>query len=211
MELASLAQLERHHRRHDDVMAGLVEAARRFAAGRPDADDLERVRSAIQFFERDVTRHFLDEEGSLFPRLSTRRPALAAQLSALADAHHAQVQLQADVSAAARGLGSSSRPGAGKYLLEAVGTLADAHAAHVATEDALLTAAASAFTAEDDREILAEMETRRDRDTRPITLPKKKQPTSSSTKPKKKPSKPRPSPSRSPAAKRAAPRRKSAR
>src|ERR1051325_10481121 len=66
MELASLAQLERSHRRHDDVMAELLDAARRFAAGRPDDDDLARVKDAIAFFGRAVTRHFVDEEGSVF-------------------------------------------------------------------------------------------------------------------------------------------------
>src|SRR5689334_9461796 len=63
MELASLAQLERCHRRHDEVMAQLLEAARRLAAGRPDAGDLERIREAVAYFDRAVTRHFVDEEG----------------------------------------------------------------------------------------------------------------------------------------------------
>src|ERR1051325_11418390 len=76
MELASLAQLERSHRRHDDVMAELLDAARRFAAGRPDEGDLDLVREAVDYFARTVSRHFLDEEGSVFPRLSTRRPEL---------------------------------------------------------------------------------------------------------------------------------------
>src|SRR3979409_425744 len=67
MELASLAQLERCHRRHDDVMAKLLDAARRFAAGRPEDGDLDRVHEAVAYFSRAITRHFVDEEGSVFP------------------------------------------------------------------------------------------------------------------------------------------------
>ncbi|HEX7839110.1 MAG TPA: hemerythrin domain-containing protein, partial [Kofleriaceae bacterium] len=100
MELASLAQLERSHRRHDDVMAELLDAARRFAAGRPDDGDLTRVRDAVAYFARAVTRHFLDEEGSVFPRLSTRRPELAAALAELSAEHPAQIALHAEVAAA---------------------------------------------------------------------------------------------------------------
>src|SRR5215470_18894462 len=100
MALASLAQLERSHRRHDDVLAKLLEAARRFAAGRPDAGDVQAVQSAIEYFERAVPRHFLDEEGSVFPRLSTRRPELAAELAALSAEHPPQIDLQKHVVAA---------------------------------------------------------------------------------------------------------------
>src|SRR5688572_18346336 len=102
MELASLAQLERSHRRHDEVMAGLLEAARRLAAGRPDPSDLDRVREAVAYFERAVTRHFLDEEGSVFPRLSTRRPELAAELASLSAEHPGQIAMQGLVAAAAK-------------------------------------------------------------------------------------------------------------
>src|SRR3954464_13782096 len=102
MERASRAQLERSHRRHDEVMAELLEAARRLAAGRPDDGDLGRVRDAVAYFERAVARHFVDEEGSFFPRLSTRRPELAAALAELSAEHPAQIAMQAAVAAAAR-------------------------------------------------------------------------------------------------------------
>src|SRR4051794_19807648 len=68
MDLASLTQLDRSHRRHDDVMLELLAAARRLAAGRPDDGDAEVVRDAVGYFQRAVARHFLDEEGSVFPR-----------------------------------------------------------------------------------------------------------------------------------------------
>ena len=83
MERNALAQLDRSHRRHDDVMTSLVEAARRLAAGRPHDNDLAIIDEAVAYFQRAVTRHFLDEEGSVFPRLSTRRPDLAEALAAL--------------------------------------------------------------------------------------------------------------------------------
>ena len=164
VELASLAQLERCHRRHDDVMAGLLEAARRFAAGRPEDTDLELVRDAVAYFERSVTRHFKDEEGSVFPRLSTRRPELAPELAALSAEHPTQVELQARVAAAVSNLDSGTRPSAGKDLLDAAMALAEAHNVHVGREDALFQIAQEALTPEDDAEISAEMETRRDRD-----------------------------------------------
>src|SRR5512138_231327 len=164
MELASLAQLDRSHRRHDEVMAELLEAARRLAAGRPDDKDIERVHEAVAFFARAVTRHFLDEEGSVFPRLSTRRPDLAAQLAALSAEHPPQIQLQSELAVAAKELDGEARPVAGKALLDAATRLADAHRAHVAREDELFKLAHEALTAEDDAEIVSEMETRRDRD-----------------------------------------------
>jgi len=164
MELSSLAQLERSHRRHDEVIAELLEVARRIAAGRPDDGDLQRVREAVAYFDRSVTRHFLDEEGSVFPRLSTRRPDLAPDLAALSSEHPPQIELQQAVAAVARELDGESRPAQGKQLLDAATRLADAHRAHVAREDQLFRAAYEALTAEDDAEIVAEMETRRDRD-----------------------------------------------
>src|SRR6185295_18763756 len=130
MELASLAQLERSHRRHDEVMAELLEAARRLAAGRPDEGDVPRVHAAVEYFERSVPRHFLDEEGSVFPRLSTRRPELAAELAALSAEHPPQIELQGHIAAAARELDGEARPAAGKTLLDAATRLAEAHRSH---------------------------------------------------------------------------------
>ncbi|MBA3542342.1 MAG: hemerythrin domain-containing protein, partial [Deltaproteobacteria bacterium] len=164
MVLSSLEQLDRSHRRHDDVLAGLLEAARRLAAGRPSSDDIATVQDAVAYFERAVTRHFLDEEGSLFPRLSTRRPELAAELAALSAEHPTQIAMQGEIATAARELASDPRPGVGKMLLDAANVLAEAHHSHVRREDQLFALAADALTPQDDAEIVAEMETRRDRD-----------------------------------------------
>ena len=163
MELACLAALERTHRRHDEVVAELLDAARRFAAGRPDDGDLARVREAVAYFEHTVTRHFVDEDGSVFPRLSTRRPELAAALAELSAQHPTQITLQAEVASAAHELDSEARPSAGKSLLDAATKLAEVHHAHVGREDEIFATAHEALTAQDDREIVAEMEMRRDR------------------------------------------------
>src|SRR5689334_14027104 len=104
MPLASLTQLDRSHRRHDDVMSSLLEAARRLAAGRPHDTDVDAVHDAVAYFSRAVTRHFLDEEGSVFPRLSTRRPDLAEALAQLSAEHPAQIALQNAVAEAAKAL-----------------------------------------------------------------------------------------------------------
>ncbi len=164
MELVSLAQLDRSHRRHDDVMSGLLEAARRLAAGRPDPGDIAAVHDAVAYFDRAVTRHFLDEEGSVFPRLSTRRPELAEALAALSAEHPAQIALHGQIALAAHDLDGDARPNAGKTLLDAAEKLADAHHAHVTREDEIFRSAEGALTAEDDADIVAEMGTRRDRD-----------------------------------------------
>src|ERR1051325_5345968 len=160
MELASLAQLDRSHRRHDEVMAELLDAARRFAAGRPDDGDVELVREAVAYFARAVTRHFVHEEGSVSPRLSTRRPELAAALAELSAEHPAQITMHDEVAAAARELDGDSRPTAGQTLLDAATRLAEAHRSHVSREDEIFAGAHEALTAEDDAEIIAELATR---------------------------------------------------
>jgi hypothetical protein len=142
----------------------LLEAARRLAAGRPDATDLATVHEAVAYFQRAVTRHFLDEEGSIFPRLSSRRPDLAPELAALSAEHPGQIELQALIAAAADELDTQARPAAGMALLDVATRLADLHRSHVAREDALFAEAGKELTAQDDLDIQTEMETRRDRE-----------------------------------------------
>src|ERR1043165_2599525 len=75
MELASLAQLERSHRRHDEVMAERLDAARRFAAGRPDDGDIQLVHEAIDYFARAVTPPFFSRAGEGWALLWRAGPA----------------------------------------------------------------------------------------------------------------------------------------
>lgn len=164
MDPASFAQLDRSHRRHDAVMDDLLAAARRLAMGRPEPDDTDAIHRAVAFFQRAVKRHFLDEEGSVFPRLSTRRPQLAEELATLSSEHPAQIAVHHAIAEAARGLTGSSLQGAGKRVLELAERLAELHHSHVAREDRLFELAHDALTVEDDAEIVTEMETRRDRD-----------------------------------------------
>jgi hypothetical protein len=164
MELVSLAQLERTHRRHDEVMAGLLDAARRLAAGRPDATDVSAVHEAVAYFQRAVTRHFVDLEGSVFPRLSSRRPDLAPELAALSAEHPSHIELHALIAAAAEELDTQARPAAGMALLDVATRLSMLHRSHVARKDVVFAQAADALTAQDDLEIQTEMETRRDRE-----------------------------------------------
>src|SRR5205823_6642989 len=131
MEMESLAQLDRSHRRHDEVMSALLAAARRLAAGRPEAGDLDAVHGAVAYFQRSVSRHFLDEEGSVFPRLSTRRPDLAETLASLSAEHPTQIALGNAIAEAAKQLDGESRPGAGKQLLELAERLSEQHTNHV--------------------------------------------------------------------------------
>lgn len=164
MHLASFAQLDRSHRRHDSVVEALLTAARRLAMGRPDSGDADTVHQSVAYFQRAGKRHFLDEEGSVFPRLSARRPQLAEQLATLSSEHPAQIALQNAIAEAAAGLSGSSQQSAGKRVLELAERLAELHRAHVAREDQLFETAQDALTSEDDAEIVFEMETRRDRD-----------------------------------------------
>jgi hypothetical protein len=105
----------------------------------------------------------LAEEGSLFPRLSTRRPELAEQLAEVAAGHPAQVKLQDQIAELAAALDGESRQGAHKDLLEAATALAQAHHARVARLDHVFAIAKAALTVQDDADIAAEMEKRRDR------------------------------------------------
>jgi hemerythrin-like domain-containing protein len=146
------------------VVQALVAAARRLAAGRPEDADVPAVHEAVAYFQRAVPRHFLDEEGSVFPRLSTRRPELAEALAALSAEHPPQIKLQSEIASISRELSSEARPTLGKQLLEAAELLAELHGNHVRREDELFATAQEALTAEDDTEIVAEMEMRRDRD-----------------------------------------------
>src|SRR5262249_56557278 len=77
--------------------------------------------------------------------------------------HPRQLGRRGGAAAAARELDSGARPPAGAHLLDAATRLAEAHRTHVGREDEIFATAHEALTAEDDAEIVAEMEMRRDR------------------------------------------------
>ena len=185
MERASLGRLADSHRRLDDVMDRLLAAARRLAAGRPDAGDVAAVQGAASELAEAARRHFLDEDGSVFPRLSTRRPELAEAIARLSAEHAPQIAMQTALADAAKALDGGSRPGAGKVLLELAEKFGAQQRAHDQQEETLLADAGGALTAEDDAEIAAEMATREQRDERREIVAKPK----ASAKPKAKPAK----------------------
>jgi hypothetical protein len=144
----ALDQLERSHRRHDEAMRALLDAA---AAG-----DLETIADVVGFLERSSPRHFADEEASLFPRLAARDPSLAPTLDRIAAEHrdhekrHARLRVRSDA-------------GDAPAVLAEAEALDVVYRRHVADEDAIFARAASILTAEDDAAIVAEMDARRGR------------------------------------------------
>src|SRR5215471_4126653 len=82
-----LEKMEASHRRHDEHMRALIGATRRVAQGGFTAEDQAALDLAIDFFLRAASRHFADEEETLFPRLRAKRPDLAPALARIAKEH----------------------------------------------------------------------------------------------------------------------------
>jgi hemerythrin-like domain-containing protein len=143
---AALDQLDRSHRRHDEELHALLDAA---AAG-----SLDGIADAIAFLERSSPRHFADEEASLFPRLRARDPSLGDVIDRIVAEHrdqekrHARLRVRCDAGDAAAVLAEAQS-------FEAV------YRRHVTEEDAIFARARQVLTPEDDAAILAEMDARR--------------------------------------------------
>jgi hypothetical protein len=146
--MRSLDQLDRSHRRHDEAMRSLIEAA---AEG-----DLGGVAEAIEFLERTSRRHFADEEESLFPRLAARDPGLTIALDRIAGEHR-------DHEARHARLRAHLEAGRTSQLLPEAEALDAVYRRHVAEEDELFSRARDLLDADDDDAILAEMDARRGR------------------------------------------------
>jgi hemerythrin-like domain-containing protein len=145
----ALAQLDRSHRRHDDEMHRLIEAA--------TAGDLDAIADAIAFLERSSPRHFGDEEESLFPRLRAHDPTLGPALDRIVAEHrdhekrHARLRVRCDA-------------GDAPAVLTEAEALEATYRRHVAEEDEVIFPRARALlTPEDHTAILAEMDARRGR------------------------------------------------
>jgi hemerythrin-like domain-containing protein len=144
----ALAQLDRSHRRHDEEMRALIEAAK--------AGELDAIADAVAFLERSSPRHFADEEESLFPRLRARDPSLGDALDRIAAEHrdhekrHARLRVRCDAGDAPAVLAEA----------EALDAL---YRRHVAEEDELFGRARALLEPSDHVAILAEMDGRRGR------------------------------------------------
>ena len=154
----AFAQLERSHRRLEERLIELEEAADAIEAGRDVAQALETVRGVAAWFGRAGARHEADEEASLFPRLRAHGVA-AALCEELAAQHRAQADLWAEM---ARLLAASELDAAA--LAARVRALFRSYAAHVrAEEDELFPAARAALDAAELAGMLEEMAARRGR------------------------------------------------
>jgi len=144
----ALGKLDASHRRHDEEMAALLEAARR--------DDRDTVADVLDFLDRAAPRHFADEEQSLFPRLAAKAPALAGQLARLADEHrdherrHARMRVRFD---------ADDLPA----VLAEAEELDRLYRRHVAEEDELFAEVAGLLGTDEIAAIAAEMQGRRGR------------------------------------------------
>ena len=152
----ALAQLERSHRRLEEVLDALEEARR--GGLEPSQRVMEALDDATRYFTRAAPRHERDEEESLFPRMPEGAGALIARLTA---EHRAQHELHARLVAAVEGFERDSD--AGRAELGAVITQLDAaYRAHIALEDAELLPSARAHLCDADHEAIArEMDERR--------------------------------------------------
>lgn len=144
----ALGKLTASHRRQDEEMHALLEAARR--------DDLDAIGDVLDFLERAVPRHFADEEESLFPRLVAKAPEHAAAVARLVAEHrdhergHARLRVRFEAGDAAAVLAEAE-------ALEAL------YRRHVADEDALFPRLPELLGTEALAEVAAEMQGRRGR------------------------------------------------
>jgi hemerythrin-like domain-containing protein len=144
----ALGRLESCHRRHDEELPALIEAARR--------GDEAAVGDVLDFLDRSTPRHFLDEEESLFPRALARAPEHAETIAALVADHREQEKLHARLRVR---LDAGDLPA---VLAEAEALVA-LHRRHVAVEDELFPKLAEILGADEWAAIAAEMQGRRGR------------------------------------------------
>jgi hemerythrin-like domain-containing protein len=144
----ALDRLESCHRRHDEEIPALIEAARR--------GDEAAVEGALDFLDRSTPRHFADEEESFFPRALARAPEHAGAIAALVAEHREQEKLHARLRVR---FDAGDLPA---VLAEAEALIA-LHRRHVAAEDALFPKLAEILGGDELAAIAAEMQGRRGR------------------------------------------------
>lgn len=160
----ALDMLERSHRRLEQRLADLIMAAEAVAQGEP-GDHLAAIDEVLEFLERSATRHEVDEEGSLFPRLR-RHLALSPLLETLTSEHARHHRLHGELRDLRRRLGPGRLdPTDGARLADLAGQLDRAYRLHIEREEAeLLPAARAHLSADELSAMLDEMDERRERD-----------------------------------------------
>jgi hemerythrin-like domain-containing protein len=143
-------QLTRSHRRLEEALSALSEAAR------GDRLDEATARDVADFLSRQVRRHEADEEESLFPRLA-QNDDLGTIVGQLRDEHAAHVALHERLE---RALSASD---VNEVRLVAA-ALEDAYRTHIDVEEAVLFPTARRVLKEQDlAAIVDEMQARRGR------------------------------------------------
>lgn len=146
------------HRRLEERLANLEEAAQALSDPARVADALAACESVLAFFGRGVARHEEDEEHSLFPRLA-HVSALAPVIAALNAEHEEQRLLAFDLGAIVESLAYDPDP---RALLSLTKSLRTSYARHLAREETELFPAAEKLLSPDDlADMLREMDTRR--------------------------------------------------
>jgi hemerythrin-like domain-containing protein len=158
MQMAWLQKLDRCHRRQDEVIESLAVAAQRLADQKPKPDDHEVVQAAIDYLLRSAPRHFQDEELTVFPRLVAQIPSLTAPFAEIVAQHKEQLALHQQLAATWQ---SPPSPEASAVLLHIALSIESLHRDHAAAEDRIFSKASSLFSAQQDQDMLTEMDSRR--------------------------------------------------
>jgi hemerythrin-like domain-containing protein len=154
------AMLRGSHRRLEERLASLEEAARSLGDPASVADAIAECESVLAFFGRSVARHEEDEEKSLFPRLA-QHSELSPVITALNAEHEQQRRLAEDLGAVVESLGYD--PDA-RVLLGIVESLRTAYRRHIEREEKDLFPAAEKLLSPDNiADMAREMDARRGR------------------------------------------------
>ena len=155
-------RLESTHRRIEQRLAGIEQAASELDDGALRPDALGAIYDVMGFMARGAVRHHEDEERSLFPRLRAV-PELADLLTALEAEHRLHDAVYAELAAFVRAWPDEGPDRAGEAHLRAlVRRLCEVYAAHIQREEReLFPVARRTLGAETVAEMGAEMVARR--------------------------------------------------
>jgi hemerythrin-like domain-containing protein len=158
--VSPFAMLRSSHRRLEERLANLEEAARSIGDPARVADAIAECESVLAFFGRGVARHEEDEERSLFPRLA-HISELSPVIAALNAEHEEQRLLVGDLGAIVESLTYDPDP---RALLSLTESLRASYVRHLAREENELFPAAEKLLSPDDlADMIREMDARRGR------------------------------------------------